>query len=195
MIISSLKEIFKKEAILCIGSNSSHAIIEEKEADSKIEKITISDLDKEYLVIGLDEARNVNRNGKKSKIMSALFNVTDKCTHNKACDALIFREKHPNKLEVFYIELKSDKPTGFEEQFKSSMCFIKYIEAILKNLCNIDINIINESFTILHTDSTGKNKSINKSSTRWKHPKTNPKDPNKIIVKKIDKVSIKKIIK
>ena len=41
-----------------------------------------------------------------SKVMSPIFRETPDCIHNKACDALIFKEKSNNELDIFYIDLK-----------------------------------------------------------------------------------------
>lgn len=182
-MINSLKKIFKDEAILCIGSQTTHAILEEKDVDAKLKKITISDLEQNCLVIGLDEARNVKIGSKILKVMSSVFGQTEQCIHNKACDALVFKAKSENELDIYYVDLKSDKPTGFAEQFNSSRCFARYIESILQILCNKKIKINKERYTVLHTDSSGKKPSINKASTNFlKKVVSTPENPKKIIV-------------
>ncbi len=192
-MINSLKKIFHDKAILCIGSQSNHVTIEEKDNIAKLKKITISELEQNYLVLGLDEARNINHGKKISKVMSPIFRETPDCIHNKACDALIFKEKSNNELDIFYIDLKSDKPTGFTEQFNSSRCFVRYIEYILKILCNKDIKIDRERYTVLHTDSSGKKLSLNKRPTVLNREPSTPDNPKKIIVNDGDTISFSKI--
>ena len=192
-MINSLKKIFHDKAILCIGSQSNHVTIEEKDNIAKLKKITISELEQNYLVLGLDEARNINHGKKISKVMAPMFRGTPDCIHNKACDALIFKEKSNNELDIFYIDLKSDKPTGFTEQFNSSRCFVRYIEYILKILCNKDIKIDRERYTVLHTDSSGKKLSLNKRPTVLNREPSTPDNPNKIIVNDGDTISFSKI--
>ncbi len=192
-MINSLKKIFHDKAILCIGSQSNHVTIEEKDNIAKLKKITISELEQNCLVLGLDEARNINHGKKISKVMSPIFRETPDCIHNKACDALIFKEKSNNELDIFYIDLKSDKPTGFTEQFNSSRCFVRYIEYILKILCNKDIKIDRERYTVLHTDSSGKKLSLNKRPTVLNREPSTPDNPKKIIVNDGDTISFSKI--
>ena len=192
-MINSLKKIFKDEAILCIGSQTTHVTIEEKEIGAKLKKIVISELEQNCLVLGLDEARNIKNGTKISKIISPVFGETDECIHNKACDALIFKEKSENELDIFYVDLKSDKPTGFADQFKSSRCFARYIESILQILCNKKIKINKERYTVLHTDSSGKRKSIGKRPTIGKQQQSTPENPKKIIVLDNDTISFNRI--
>ena len=66
-MINSLKKIFKDEAILCIGSQTTHVTIEEKDIGAKLKKIVISELEQNCLVLGLDEARNINHGKKYQK--------------------------------------------------------------------------------------------------------------------------------
>lgn len=193
MILTNLNNIFKKDAVLCIGLQASHAVIEEKDDSAKLKKITISDLEKDCLAIGLDEARNIKNGNKTSKIMAPMFRETNDCVHNKACDALVFKEKSTTELDVFYIDLKSDKPTGFAEQFNSSRCFVRYIEAILQNLCNLEIKIGKERYIILHTDSSGKRKSLSKRPTGKKIQVNTPEDPKKVVVLNNDTISFKNL--
>ena len=192
-MINSLKKIFKDEAILCIGSQTTHVTIEEKDIGAKLKKIVISELEQNCLVLGLDEARNIRNGTKISKIISPVFGETDECIHNKACDALIFKEKSENELDIFYVDLKSDKPTGFADQFNSSRCFARYIESILQILCNKKIKINKERYTVLHTDSSGKRKSIGKRPTIRKQQQSTPENPKKIIVLDNDTISFNRI--
>lgn len=193
MILTNLAKIFKDDAKLCECSQATHVIINEKDSGAKLKKITISELEKDCMVVALDEARNIKNGSKMLKVMSPVFNQTENCPHNRACDVLIFKEKSETEFDVLYIDLKSDKPTGFADQFKSSLCFVRYIEAILQNLCNLKVKIGKERFTILHTDSSGKTISINKRVTSYTQQPTTPEKPKKIVVQNEGMISFKYI--
>ncbi|MDD5717298.1 MAG: hypothetical protein PHW64_05790 [Sulfuricurvum sp.] len=183
-IIDALKSIIKDEAIIADGNMHSHACIEEKDVSAKLKKLTISDLGQGHLVIGLDGGRIMICDRKEFALMSPIFRITKDCDHNRACDALLIKEKPGGRCEIAYIDLKSDSPTGYSGQFKSSKCFINYIESLIKTFCDIDIKIEREKYVLFHTDSTNSTPSIGKKTTRpTPNDKNSATSPMKFIVK------------
>ena len=140
-VIDALKNIIKDKAILADGRMHSHAIIIEKDPSAKLTKLTISDLETGHLVIGLDAGRIITNDKKEIALMSPIFKITDDCSHNRACDALLIRESGSG-CEIAYIDLKSDSPTGYSGQFISSKCFVNYLESLMKSFCNSDVKIV-----------------------------------------------------
>ena len=80
-----------------------------------------------------------------------------------------------NKVDIYYIDLKSDKPSGYQGQFKSTRCFIYYVQRLLKELLNIDMEIRKERFIIFHTDSSGAIQSMSNQPSRH-----TPRDANSV---------------
>ncbi len=156
------------------GCHVSHVNIEEKDELAKLKRLCLSELKPQMLVLAIDEARKV-KNDKNQTLrvcMSPLFSEQD-YGHNKACDAVLLRKTEAG-IEIYYIDLKSDNPSGFERQFKSSQCFMRYLFDLAKSLCNIEIQIIKERFIIFHTDSKDASRFGLKPKTRF-----SPKSANK----------------
>ena len=183
-VILELKKIIKSDAIICDGTQSSHAIIEERN-EAKLKKLTISDLQPHHLIIGLDDARKLPCDSRVA-CMSPVFSTTSTYDINRACDALLIEEKEVGECKITYIELKSDHPSGFEGQFASSTCFVSYLKELLKKFSDINLNLISEKFIIFHTDTHNANRSLNKTTTIKKPIPANAnslKNPKKIIVR------------
>ncbi len=193
-VLEALKQIIKSDAILCDGRQHCHAILEEKN-EAKLKKLTLSDLTAHHLVIGLDDARKLVCDTRLA-CMSPVFSTTSDYDMNRACDALLIEEKEQGKCKVTYIELKSDSPSGFVNQFISSSCFIFYLKEILIKLCNVDVEIITEKFLIFHTDPNDGKPSLRKTSTTKKNIPANAhsaQNPKKIIVRNNETKNIMEI--
>ena len=109
--------------ILADGARVSDAILEERN-EAKLKKLTISELAPGMLLLATDEGR---KRDKAPPCMSPLFKDDGVFAQNRACDAVLVR-KADDGLQVYYIELKSDSPSGYEGQFVSTQCFMRYVE-------------------------------------------------------------------
>lgn len=174
-----------REILSCIqadGKSISHAIIEEHQ-EAKLKKLCISDLNSSMLLLATDEGRK--REGS-SACMSPLLASDGKHAQNRACDAVLLR-KTDLGYQVCYIELKSDSPAGYEGQFKSTQCFIRYIAELSKHLCGHTIEINRERFVVFHTDSKNASRRGKKAKTRFSPREANtPNSPDKFCVRNGD---------
>lgn len=130
------------------GAKVSDVLLEEKQ-EAKLKKLKISELAPGMLLLATDEGR------KRDKIpacMSPLFANDGKYDQNRACDAVLLR-RSDDGYQACYIELKSDSPSGFEGQFRSTQCFISYVSELSKHLCGHPISIARERFVVFHTDT------------------------------------------
>jgi hypothetical protein len=153
-VVEAMKALMGCE--LVDGATQTHAILEEKDPAAKLKKLTIADLNKGMLLLKVDEGRKIVR-GKRKVVdcMSPLFSRDGKHDHNRACDAVLLRTVAPTEVEIYYIDLKSDKPTRYQGQFKSTRCFMYYVQKLLADLLNVPMQIKKERFILLHTDSSG----------------------------------------
>lgn len=174
-----------KEILSCIhtdGRTSSHAIIEENQ-EAKLKKIRISDLNANMLLLATDDGRKID---KTTACMSPLFATSGKYEQNRACDAVLLRKTELG-YQVCYIELKSDSPSGYAGQFKSTQCFIRYLAEISKNLCGHNMEILRERFVVFHTDSKNISRHGKKTKTKFSPKQANtPNTPDKFCVKNGD---------
>ncbi len=176
-----------KVLLSCVQADSSHVshvIVEEKQTEAKLKKLTISELAPGVIVLATDEGR------KRTPLvcMSPLFADDGKYDQNRACDAVFIR-KAEHGYEICYVELKSDSPSGYEGQFKSTQCFMAYVSALSKSLCQHPINFTRERYVVFHTDSkNAKNYGV-KSKTRFSPNDANaPSSPKKFCVRNGDTV-------
>ena len=156
------------------GSHVSHVILEEKQ-EAKLKKLTISELGHGMLLLDTDEGRK-----RKGSVvcMSPLFSDDGAYNHNCACDAVLLRQ-HGDEIHACYIEMKSDKPSGYEGQFKSTQCFIRYVADLAETFCGITIKINRERFVVFHTDSANASRRGIKPKTRFEPRSANtPKSPD-----------------
>lgn len=176
-----------KLLLSCVQANSAHAshvIIEEKQKEAKLKKLTISELNPDVIVLSTDEGR------KRSQLvcMSPLFSDDGVYDQNRACDAVFIR-KSEQGYQVCYVELKSDSPNGYEGQFKSTQCFIGYVCALSDRLCQQPIAIIRERYVVFHTDSSNVKRYGKKTKTRFSPNDANaPSSPTKFCVRNGDTV-------
>lgn len=167
--------------VVANGSAVSHAQIKESDILAKLQKVTIRDLEKGIIVLTPDAGRTPRKG--RALPLSPLLATTGATDHNCACDAVIVRERSDGQCEVSYVDLKSDNPSGHIGQFKGTRAFMRYIVALTKEFHSQELMIAKERFVVLHTDSSGKRKSLNKRGTRYNnHLSNSPENPYKLIV-------------
>lgn len=151
------------------GLQRSHVFLEEKDPCAKLKKITLSEFSADMLLLGVDEGRKV-KSPKGKPVMdclSPLFTTSNGGDQNRACDAVLVRELPNNECDVFYIDLKSDKPTGYQGQFKSTQCFMRYVFDVLEKLHSQNVLVKKEKFVVFHTDSSNSSRLGVKQRTRF----------------------------
>ncbi|MEO6422872.1 MAG: hypothetical protein ABIR84_09395 [Candidatus Nitrotoga sp.] len=173
--MASTDELDALRALLgCIQADGTHvsdAMLEEKQ-EAKLKKLTVSELAPGMLLLSTDEGRKRNKG---SACMSPLFANDGKYDQNRACDAVLVR-KGVTGFDICYIELKSDKPSGYSGQFKSTRAFMKYVVDLANTLCNLPINITRERFVVFHTDSSNAMRLGLKTKTRFNPSNANTPD-------------------
>jgi hypothetical protein len=121
--------------------------------------------------------------------MSPLFVQNGDTDHNRACDAVLIHEYESGKCRIVYIDLKSDVPKGYQGQFQSSHCFMRYIQVLLSEFFQQKLEFDNEKFIIFHTDSSNGRNSINKKCSQFKSKPNSVSSPEKRIVRDDHEVS------
>lgn len=144
------------------GTQASEAIVEEK-AEAKLTKLKISELAPGMLLLATDEGR---KRDKAPACMSPLLASDGKYDQNRACDAVLLRRADAG-YHACYIELKSDSPAGYEGQFKSTRCFMRYVSELSEVLCGHSISLVRERFVVFHTDSKDGTRRGIKTRTRF----------------------------
>lgn len=188
-----IKELLCEErCIRADGSKVSDAYLEEKGRDSTLKKLTLSGLRRGMLLLAIDEGRIFKKNGKKTipvPCMSPLFSQTGKYDHNRACDFVLLKESERNKIEVYYLELKSGKPSGYAGQFKSTECFMNYVFDLSDTMFKTKLICPRQRFIIFHTDPSGSKPTSNKGATSYKSRSPNTAEtPDKRCVKNNDTI-------
>ena len=139
-----------KAILSCVhsdGNSETHAFIEENN-EAKLKKLCLSELAPGMLLLATDKGRTLDTEGRKLG-------------------------KHACMSPLFYIELKSDNPSGFAGQFKSTQAFMSYALNLVNSFCGIRLKIIRERFVVFHTDSKNATRRGKKQKTRFA-----PKDAN-----------------
>jgi hypothetical protein len=179
--------------VIADSTQVSHVILKESDASAKLKKLTLSELTGDILVVDTDKGRIVKSNCKRKVVktfegFSPLFCISDTHAHNRSCDYVVIRLMTDSKLEIYYIDLKSDKPSGFSKQFISTRCFMHYVCHVLRDIYNeSDLTIARERFVIFHTDPTGGKFSMPKQTTIFnpdnpESGKNTPRNPQRHIV-------------
>lgn len=170
------------------GRTADHALLEETDTTAKLKKLTLSDLQTDMLVLKIDAGRKVVQGRSVVAVcMSPLFTTMGAGDHNCACDAVVVRERKAGVCEIVYIDLKSDDPSGFAGQFKSTRCFMRYVKELINDLYTQPneepMTIGRERFIVFHTDSRNARPSLGKQPTRFTPAAANsPNAPEKHIV-------------
>lgn len=200
-VLDLLKKNLSTKCVKTDSKQITHVILEEKDKQAKLKKLTIEDLDDDVLVLDTDSARDIC--GKKCKYRacnSPLFSNEVGHGLNRACDAVLVRKiKSPeDSFEVCYIELKSDmpKPEDYRDQFKSTTCFMKYLSLLTNEICKTKFVIRKEHYVVFHTDPEGGSRSKIKNTKLNKNlPGSSPDNPQKKAVKNGDKISINRFFR
>lgn len=174
--------------VTCNGGQHTHIEIVEHDPSAKLKKVKIIADNGEWFCFSPDEGRKCKRlckgRGPKLTIMSPLLSIGSEFYHHCACDAVIFI-KDDKKLSVLYIDLKSNNPTGYSNQFKSTRQFVKYLVSLNNEFNKNNITITEERYIIFHTNKL----LINKKTTIPK-PKIKPSSPDDPYKRIIDNSSI-----
>lgn len=168
------------------GVRVSDALLQETQ-EAKLRKLQIAGLMPGMLLLATDEGR---KRDKAPACMSPLFANDGKYDQNRACDAVLLR-KADDGYHACYIELKSDSPSGYAGQFKSTQCFVRYLSELSEKLCDHSINLARERFVVFHTDTKDGKKSGKKTKTRFSPRSANtPVSPDMFCVRNGDTVRI-----
>jgi hypothetical protein len=177
-----------KALLSCVGADGarvSDVWLEEKDPSAKLKKLKLTELKEDMLILATDEGRKVAN----PICMSPLFVLDGSYDQNRACDAVIVKKSKTGGVELFYIDLKSDIATGYEGQFKSTACFMRYVCNLCEILCEFSVKVVRERYIVFHTDSSGKAPKGRKMKTRFKPSSANtPASPDKFIVKDKDQI-------
>ncbi len=144
-----LKTLMK--ILSCVNANGdqhTHFIIDEKDINAKLKKIRLQTNNGDWFVFRPEIGQG------KPKKMSPLLSTGHDLNHHRACDAVILTKKN-NELCIIFIELKSNNPKGFINQFKSTRCFFHYLLDIAKVFHNTTFPIIREKFIVFYTTQSG----------------------------------------
>lgn len=155
-----------KALLRCVcadGAQVAHVLLTESQQDAKLRKLTLTKLEPGMLVLATDEGRKQD----KDICMSPLFSRNGSYDHNRACDAVLIRQEAQG-ISICYIELKSDKPSGYEGQFISTQCFMRYLIDLVNCLCGVEVRIARERFVVFHTDSKDASRQGKKTTTSHK---------------------------
>lgn len=182
--LDALRALLK--CVVADGARVSDGILEERN-EAKLKKLKISGLAPGMLLLEIDEGR---KRDKAAACMSPLFKDDGVHNQNRACDAVLLR-KADGGLHVCYIELKSDSHCGYEGQFKSTFCFMRYVAALAKEFCGCTLHFSRERYVVFHTDSSNAGRSGIKKPTRYTPMTANsPTKPDKFCVRDGDTVRV-----
>lgn len=181
------------------GHSVTHGHLEEQN-ESKLKKLTITNLRPGMLILHIDEGRKITYScagqDKTAAVgMSPLFCNEGQHDCQRGCDAVLIRELDGFECEIFYLELKSDTPSGFAGQFRSTRCFFQYVRVLLKEFWQIDMKITRERFIVFHTDTRNARPIIGKQPTRRSPASANrPEEPVRYIVRDREEVHCMKFM-
>lgn len=183
-----------RESLSCVnyrGDQHTHILVEEADELAKLKKVTLQIPNGNWISINPDKGR-----GKPAK-MSPLLAVSDKNHakhgHHCACDNVIFLVRN-HKLTVIYIDLKSNNPIGYANQFKSTRQFVRYAIALIEEFYAQKLIISDERYVILYG---GKPITLNKKTTVAKLEKLTNTAPDKAYKREVsngEKIYLKELL-
>ncbi len=107
-------------------SGDYHAVVlKERQSGAKLQRVEIRHLGADALVIFPDKGQ-AGRG-----CLCPMLDQSEAQIFNKACDAVIFCTHKGVHYRVL-CELKSNNPRGTEAQFTGTLCFLGYLEAIIR---------------------------------------------------------------
>ncbi|MBN6069458.1 hypothetical protein HYE54_12205 [Aggregatibacter actinomycetemcomitans] len=145
------------QSLSCVTYNGNqHSDIQVNESDpsAKLNSINIKMGNGDWFCFSPDEGRKCKRIHNQAKnviVMSPLLTVDKSFSHHCACDAVVFLKKDDGLL-VLYMDLKSDNPTGYSSQFKSTRQFVKYLIGLYEEFTGSKLSISDERYIIFHNN-------------------------------------------
>lgn len=161
-----------RESLSCVnyrGDQHTNILIEEQDRLARLKKVTLKTSNGNWISICPDKGR-----GRMAQ-MSPLLASGHIHDHHRACDNVIFLIRD-EKLTVIYIDLKSNNPTRYTNQFKSTRQFVRYAIGLIEEFHAQKLTITNERYIILYG---GKPTTLNKTTTVAKPEKLANTAPNK----------------
>lgn len=142
--IRRLKEILETEVYALPSDPMNCCRIKEKGKGAKLTNIEIQNLGANAIMIFPEIGQG------RTKRYSPFLKQAAGSDHNKACDAVILCTHGKIHYRIL-CELKSDKPKGADKQFKATLCFLKYLDCILRELNECNIPDRKTRFIVLNT--------------------------------------------
>lgn len=183
-----------RESLSCVtyrGDQHAHILIEETDVSAKLRKVTLTTPNGDWISINPDKGRG--KLAKMSPLLAVSDNSNAKHGHHCACDNVIFLVRN-DKLTVIYIDLKSNNPTGYANQFKSTRQFVHYAIALIEEFHALKLMITDERYIVLWG---GKPTSLNKTTTVAKPEKLTKTAPDKAYKREIsngEKIYLKELL-
>lgn len=145
MPLSSELKKFMESLSCCTYNGSQHTeiLIKEDDTHAKLKKATVHMGEGDWFSFCPDKGRG------NKKIMSPLLTCKKEFDHHRACDCVIIVCKS-GKLDVIYIDLKSENPVGYANQFKSTKQFVYYAIGLLHEFGVQNLQISREHYIILY---------------------------------------------
>lgn len=173
-LIDQFREIFS--CVSYRGDQHTNILIQESDKLATLKKVTLTASNGNWIAITPDKGR-----GKKAE-MSPLLATGAAHKHHCACDCVVFT-LNQNVLTVIYIDLKSGKPNGYENQFKSTRQFVRYVIGLLEEFSEQKIKIDNERYVIFYG---GEKRLLNKTPSVPKIQKVKSSSPNNAYKLQVD---------
>lgn len=183
-----------RESLSCVtyrGDQHTHILIEEIDVSAKLRKVTLATPNGDWISINPDKGRG--KSAKMSPLLAVSDNHSAKHGHHCACDNVVFLVRD-EKLTVIYIDLKSNNPTGYANQFKSTRQFVRYAIALIEEFHAQKLTITDERYIVLWG---GKPTPLNKKTTVAKpknSTKTAPDKAYKLEVPDDAKIYLKELL-
>lgn len=144
MALSEEMDVLKKSLSLVTYNGGQHSdiTINEPSATAVLRNATLNYENGDWLSFDPDRSRCPL-----SKMSSLLIADGDH-RHHCACDCVAIINEAGN-LTVVYIDLKSGDATGFENQFKSTRQFIRYLIGLAEEFKDTQFRIVKEKYLVL----------------------------------------------
>lgn len=192
MLSNSMEQL--NAVLSCItynGKQHTHILLQENDDQAILKKITLLMHNGNWLSLNPDDGRKCSRieKGSHVTVMSPLLAIAQR--YHRACDGVVLINQD-DKLIVLYIDLKSNNPTKYANQFKSTRQFVRYALGILKEFHDYDLVIEKECYIIFYG---GRSTSIRKTPTVPKKiNQTQPDNPLKKEMVNNGRISLKELL-
>lgn len=125
--LALLQQMLENTSFALPSDPQSTCQLKEESREATLKKVFLQELGENALVLFPEKGQG------KDKRYSPLLNKKPKSNHNKACDAVILCS-HKDKHYQILCELKSGSPKGAAEQFEATLCFLSYLDCLLRRL-------------------------------------------------------------